>query len=143
MTRTDLAKLSDVAGGAITGSHIAAASAQTTMTTSEADITGATLDITNAVDEIWLVDVMVHINWSGSSAGNVSVVSLNLDTSNQAGQCVLHGATVNQSTVAGVWRLEVSAGAHTIKLRGVKTGAGGTNTVEANNTRLRVVRLAA
>lgn len=120
-----------VAGGpgSVTGSGRAKESSTIALTTSAADITGASLSITPTMTETWLVWAMYDFSWTAANAGNIAVGSISFSGAGTmaASDATFQGDVVGRATVTAFARITgVTAAAHTVKLQALKTGAGGT-----------------
>lgn len=114
----------------------------TTVTTSLADVTGATVTFTtvnaNAFAQvIWTMDITVTV----AGAGVVAIGQMNYDGVDVSTRQALfsledvHRATLTQRDNITL----AAAGSHTIKMRTQKTGAGGTAQLQTNHTGFTVL----
>lgn len=108
----------DMTGGALT------------LSTSEQDCPSATVTFTTAGTSAVAI---VHGTWdmevptASGTTTNLGLVSV--DDVTETKQALFRGLANNdRATVSNTWRVTLSAGDHTIKLRAKKTGAGGTMT---------------
>lgn len=118
----------------------AACSTNVALTTTEVDITGATITFsTTKTNARYLVMASFYM---AATAGNVNVATgkLNVDGVNQAAQANFTGTTtLDRANVAQSWRGTLAAaGSHTFKLRGVMSAGTGV-TVNATHTAFTVM----
>lgn len=94
-----------------------------------ADVAGTTLEITPAVASIMKVtlvcqfDLSGNAGWEGTLAGTI-----NVDGTRQNAYAIYKAESAHQNEIFGasvsqVYRLELSAAAHTIKMQGIQLGA--------------------
>lgn len=109
-------------------------------TTTEADLTGATVTFTtthaNAVCQvIGIFDMQVITAGSGVGLGMLTV-----DGTDQSGQAIFAMTTSGtRATLAQTWQPTLaSAGSHTLKLRGNLSAAAGSLTFNSSHTRIAV-----
>lgn len=114
----------------------AAASGSTTVTTSVADVAGATFTVTTIADnQVAMVTGIFDVTNGGNDA---FVGVLNVGGSAQDGQAISVGA--DRKTVAQAWIVSLpTAGSYTFKLQTYKVGS--TATVTLNSTHTRIVGL--
>lgn len=117
-------------------------STATTVGTSLADVTGATVTFSTTyanatVLVVWTAD---H-NITGAGAGVVAIAQMNYDgTDVNTRQALMSLDDVHRITVTQRDNITlVSAGSHTIKMRCQKTGAGGTDQLQTNHTGFTLV----
>lgn len=120
----------------------AACTLATTVGTAAADVTGASITFTTTtagakVHATWAIDNNITV----AGAGVVAIGFLSIDgtdDNNRQALCSLddvHRLTITQHNLITL----VSAGSHTIKLRCQKTGAGGTDQLQAGHTNLNLI----
>lgn len=110
-------------------------------TTSEVDSAGCTVTFTTATAAKIVVQGVGDFEVTSSSAAVVATGRLNVDGSTVTGAQEMHlrADSIGRATVAGLWDFNVSgAGSHTIKLRLIKSGAGGAMQADDNHTRIVV-----
>lgn len=100
------------------------------LTTTETDLLGCSVTFTTATAAARVVVIAGgHFLIQTGSASNLATVLLNVDgatTTNPFMRCYASVSGV-ELTLAQFWNLTLaSAGSHTLKLRGIKSGAGGT-----------------
>lgn len=139
---TEVGPFGAASGGGPNGISYVKEGAGTTITTSATDISGATLSITPAVTETWVVMATYDFNWTAADAGNLGVGTLSFSGTGTKNvpDIVLNGDAIGRKSITQVGTVTgVNAAAHTIKLTAAKTGAGGTLVTEGVS-RLVVVR---
>lgn len=112
-----------------------------TFTTTEADSVGATVTFTTATAAKVVVNGVGDFEVTSASAAIVAIGRLNVDGSTVTGAQEMHlrADSLGRATVAGLWDFNVSgAGSHTVKLRLLKSGAGGAMQANDNHTRIVV-----
>lgn len=114
----------------------------TTITTSLADVTGATVTFTTVNDNATaLVTWTADHNVTVAGAGVVAITQMNYDgtdVNTRQGLFSLddvHRACIAQSDTVTL----ATAGSHTIKMRCQKTGAGGTDQLQTNHTQFSIL----
>lgn len=128
-----------IAPGAFPAVFASACSASVALTTTEADITGATVTFsTTKANAKYLVIGSFYMSAVVGSA-NVAAGKLNVDGANQAAFANFTGISTNErANVAQSWSGTLAAaGSHTLKLRGVLSAGTGT-TVNSTHTTITV-----
>lgn len=114
----------------------------TTVTTTLADVTGATVTFsTNHDNAIALVTWTADHNITVAGAGVVAIAQMNYDgTDVNTRQALMSMDDVHRLTISQTDTITLAtAGSHTIKMRCQKTGAGGTDQLQTNHTQFSVV----
>ena len=113
----------------------AAASADTVMSGSIADITGATVTFTTTHSNVSVI-VNGVFDCDCIVATNTAIGYLSVDGVQQSAQAIIQfSANGNRVTAAQNWNVTLSSsGSHTLKLRGTQTG--GTHTIHTQHTTL-------
>lgn len=112
-----------------------------TFTTSEVDSAGCTVTFSTATAAQCVVHGIGDIEVTVAGAGVVAVGRLNVDGSTVAGGAEMHlrADAVGRATVSQCWAFSLSgSGSHTIKLRIIKSAAGGTMQTDDLHTRIVV-----
>jgi hypothetical protein len=122
--------------------HEACCSGAKTIGTSLEDVTGASVTFTTTTagayaHVVWVADHSI----TGASAGVIAIVQLNVDGATDSSRQLLCSLD-DTRRITVMQQAKVSlpdAGSHTIKLQCQKTGAGGTDQLQAGHTNLTVV----
>ena len=105
----------------------------TTNTTTTADITGATVSITP--DAASYLFVVMVADLSSSVAGDIVTVDLKVDGVAETPQCIFTAPVAGyRATLVQVYRIALTAAAHTIKMTLNRASGTGTVTAQANQT---------
>lgn len=128
-----------IAPGAFPDVFAAACSGSVALTTTEADITGATVTFSTVkANAKYMVIASFYMS---AVVGNSAVASgkLNVDGANQSGSANFTGVSTNErASVAQSWSGTLaSPGSHTLKLRGVLSAGTGV-TVNSTHTTITV-----
>lgn len=117
------------------------ASGTVVLTASLQDITGASIAlVTQAANAVYKAKAAFDINVATASAGQTAEGHLDIGGVDQARRALKLMTAVDRATVYQQWSgVLAAAGAHTFKLRGVKSGAGGVASIVTTHTTLQVV----
>lgn len=128
--------ITDAANGAYLGTE-GTMGADYTLTTSEAD-TGISVSAvaTRASAYAW-VQAMVTVNCTVASAGSCAA-RLSVAGVTQTREIEFDSNSVYRQTFSGIWKVTLSAGSTTLKLRAIKTAAGATVAILASYSVLAV-----
>lgn len=110
-----------------------------TFTTTETDSAGCTISFTTATAATCIVQGTGDFAIGTASASVVAIGRLNVDGVTVSSGREMHqrADSVGGSTCSGLWRFTVAAaGAHIVKLRLLKSGAGGVMQANDNHTQI-------
>lgn len=118
----------------------AIATADVTLTGTEADVTGASITFTTQTNNAVYVAIgTFDFHTTVGSAALLGQGRLNVDGVTDGEEGHADASTVNRTTIAQVWRGTLpAAGSHTIKLRALKNGGGGTIATRLTHTKLNI-----
>ena len=118
----------------------ASASSSLTLTTTLTDVTGASITLTTLTDgALYIAEAVFDMNVATAASGQLAEGHLGVDGSDQTARALRQMNAVDRATVAQRWRgTLVSAGSHTFKLRGLKSGASGVASIVTTHTKLQV-----
>lgn len=143
VTNTWIAALTNLHNGILSSAE-AAASSPLTVTTSTADVPGASAAFTTAgASAVALVIGTFDVQATSSSAGNVVTGKCQMDAGTASQQAIWQDNGLNSRyTVSQTFLFTgLSAGSHTVKLRASKISAPGTHVVNSGNTTMTVLVL--
>lgn len=117
----------------------AVASGTLTLNTSLADVPGAFITLTTlTVGAIYIAEGSFDINIATAAAGQLAEGHLDVDGADQTARALKQMNATDRATVSQRWRGTLpTAGAHTLKLRGVR-GASGAASIVTTHTKLQV-----
>ena len=120
----------------------AAATNDLTLTTAEQDILGASITvITQTANAVYLAYGVFDMSATTGAAGVIMVGRLAVDGVSDTEEAHADGSTTGaRITASQDWRGTLAtAGSHTLKLRGLKSAAGGTMLARTIHSKLTVV----
>lgn len=119
----------------------AAASGTLVLTTSQQDITGASITLTTATaGAVFVATGTFDVNVTTAQASQLAEGHLDVDGVDQTPRALRDTNAISRVTVTRSWRGTLgAAGSHTLKLRGVKTGTTNVVSMVTTHTGLTVV----
>lgn len=115
--------------------HRAESTANTTLTTTDADINGATVTFNTTKNDVEVTVVAFADIGHDTTGGGVAILALDVDGTTQTAQILLED-DVPRATPGQTYDVTLAtAGAHTLKLVGRKTVNSGTVTIRTIHTR--------
>lgn len=110
------------------------------VTSSQLDLTGATVDITVPTGYTATIIVTAVFDNSCDTVGNIFAGRLVIGGANQNGDALVQNYAVGaRNTIAGTWAASLSAGTTTVKLAGARASGSGTGTFIADNTKFSYI----
>ncbi|WP_422733992.1 hypothetical protein ACN26Y_29835 [Micromonospora sp. WMMD558] len=118
----------------------AVASASLTLGTSLADVTGTSIALTTLTDgALYIAEASFDMNIATAAAGQLAEGHLDVNGADQTARALKLMTAVDRATVSQRWRGTLTtAGSHTLKLRGIKSGASGVASIVLTHTKLQV-----
>lgn len=118
----------------------AVASGTLTLGTALADVAGAAVTLTTTTaGAVWVAEATFDMNVATAGAGVLAEGHLDVDGVDQTARALKSMAAVDRATAAQRWRGTLAAaGSHTLKLRGIKSGAAGVASIVTTHTKLQV-----
>lgn len=112
-----------------------------TLTNSEVDVGAATITLTTvAANAIYICTAVFDFNVTTAAAAQFCVGRLSIDGVISTREALHDMQTIGRGTVHQQWRGTLAAaGSHTLKLRALKTTAGGVAEASATHTTIQII----